>query len=59
MTTYRNRRSQKWSSRPETMLADFPYVWGNGLHLWQAPRTAQSNSCFGAGTTQVTLFYPF
>ena len=33
---------------PPIMPADFPYVWGSGLHLWQAPRTARSTRRFGA-----------
>ena len=39
--------SQKWSPRPPIMPADFPYVWGSGLHLWPAPRTARSTRGFG------------
>ena len=50
-----NRRSQNFSHRPQTMLTDFQYVWGSGLHLWQAPRTAQSTHHFGVwGVTCTT-----
>ncbi len=37
--TNKNRMSQKWSRRPRR--------WVSGLHLWQAPRTAQSTRRFG------------
>jgi hypothetical protein len=47
--------SQKWSRRPQTMPADFPYVWVSGLHLWQAPRTVLSTRRFGVrGVTCTT-----
>jgi hypothetical protein len=45
--TDRNRMSQKWSHRPQTMPADFPYVLVSGLHLWRSPRTARSTRHFG------------
>ena len=47
--------SQKWSRRPQTMPADFPYVLVSGLHLWQAFRTAQTTRRFGVrGVTCTT-----
>jgi len=45
--TDRNRMSQKWSHRPQTMPADFPYVFVSGLHLWRSPRTARSTRHLG------------
>jgi hypothetical protein len=45
--TNRNRMSHKWSHRPQTMPADFPYVFVSWLHLWLSPRTARSTHRFG------------
>ena len=45
--TDRNRMSQKWSHRPQTMPADFPYVLVRGPHLLRSPRTARSTRRLG------------
>jgi hypothetical protein len=50
--------SQKWSRRPQTMPADFPYVWVSGLHLWRSPRTAQSTRRFGGWVGHVQCRAP-
>jgi hypothetical protein len=57
--TDRNRMSQKWSHRPQTMPADFPYVLVSELHLWLSPRTSQSTRRLGVGGGHVQCRAPF